>query len=169
LKDAGIIARPLDMVVRTDKPTAVEIAELIAEQARAVGITIAIRRVAVSELVAPNGPLYGGNYDLALFPFIAGFDPDVYDQFACSRVPPHGFDKPRFCDHALDRLMLAAVRPYAREQRLPYYHSIERILARELPLVVLYQAISVDAFPAWLHREQSAPDTPFWNVADWRP
>ena len=53
-------------------------------QERPLGIRLSIRRFSVEELVAPNGPLYGGHYDVAIFPFIAGFDPDVRDQFACT-------------------------------------------------------------------------------------
>ena len=157
----------LDVIVRADKPSALEMATLMQAQARSLGIRLSIRRFAVSALVAPDGPLYGGHYDIALFPFIAGFDPDVRDQFSCRRIPPHGFNKSRFCDPALDQLMQAAVRPYSRAERIPYYRRIERVLAAQLPMVAMYQAISINTFPAKLRNEHSAVNTPFWNVADW--
>ncbi|HEY5339430.1 MAG TPA: ABC transporter substrate-binding protein, partial [Candidatus Aquilonibacter sp.] len=160
-------ALAFDLIARADKPSAVEIATQILEQERSIGVAISIRHFAVSALVAPDGPLYGGHYDIALFPFIAGFDPDVTDQFACHRIPPHGFNKSRYCNRTLDVLMRAAVRPYDRAARLPYYRKIERILASQLPMVVMYQAVSIDAFPNWLRGESSAPNTPFWNVAGW--
>jgi peptide/nickel transport system substrate-binding protein len=157
----------LDIIVRADKPSALEMATLMQAQQRALGIKISIRRFAVDALVAPDGPLYGGHYDIAIFPFIAGFDPDVRDQFACHRVPPHGFNKARFCDPALDRLMQTAVLPYARAARIPYYRQIERVLAADLPMVAMYQATSINTFPANMRNEHSAVNTPFWNVADW--
>jgi peptide/nickel transport system substrate-binding protein len=159
----------LDLIVRADKPSSRTLATLLQAQGRAAGIAISVRTLDVSTLVAPDGPLYGGRFDLALFPFVAGFDPDVYDQFACSRIPPNGFNKPRYCNPQLDRLMREAVRPYDRAARMPYYERIEAILARDLPLVALYRAHSINAFPTWLHGEHSAPDTPFWNVAEWKP
>ncbi len=161
------VALAFDLIARADKPSAVEIATQILEQERSIGVAISIRRFAVTALVAPDGPLYGGHYDIALFPFIAGFDPDVTDQFACNRIPPHGFNKSRYCNRTLDALMRAAVRPYDRAARLPYYQKIERILASQLPMVAMYQAVSINAFPNWLRGESSAPNTPFWNVADW--
>jgi peptide/nickel transport system substrate-binding protein len=157
----------LDIIVRADKPSALEMATIMQAQERPLGIRITIRRFAVSALVAPNGPLYGGHYDVAIFPFIAGFDPDVRDQFACHRIPPHGFNKARFCNPALDRLMNAAVQPYSRAARIPYYRQVERVLAADLPMVAMYQAISINTFPAQLRNESSAVNTPFWNVADW--
>ncbi|HUA10189.1 MAG TPA: peptide ABC transporter substrate-binding protein [Candidatus Acidoferrales bacterium] len=157
----------LDIIARADKPSALQMATQIQAQERSLGVRITIRRLAVDALVAPDGPLYGGHYDLALFPFIAGFDPDVRDQFACNRVPPRGFNKARYCNPALDRIMDQAVRPYERAARIPYYREVQRNLARDLPIVVMYQAVSINTFPAWLRNERSAVNTPFWNVADW--
>ncbi|HTV92474.1 MAG TPA: peptide ABC transporter substrate-binding protein [Verrucomicrobiae bacterium] len=164
-KDGAALA--LDIIVRADKPSALDMATLMQAQTRPLGIRLSIRRFAVSALVAPDGPLYGGHYDVAIFPFIAGFDPDVRDQFSCRRIPPHGFNKSRFCDPALDQLMQAAVRPYSRAERIPYYRTIQHVLAAQLPMVAMYQAISINTFPAKLRNEHSAVNTPFWNVADW--
>jgi peptide/nickel transport system substrate-binding protein len=157
----------LDIVVRADKPSALQMATLMQAQERPLGVRLSIHRFEVDALVAPNGPLYGGHYDVALFPFIAGFDPDVRDQFACRRIPPHGFNKARYCNPPLDRLMNEAVRPYTRAERIPYYREVQRILARDLPIDVMFQAVSINTFPADLHHEHSAVNTPFWNVADW--
>ena len=163
----GAATLTLDIIVRADKPSALEMATLMQAQERPLGIRVSIRRFAVSALVAPDGPLYGGHYDVALFPFIAGFDPDVRDQFSCHRIPPHGFNKARFCDPALDSLMQAAVRPYERAERIPYYREVQRVLAAELPIVAMFQAVSIDTFPAGLRNERGAANTPFWNVAEW--
>ncbi len=157
----------LDVIVRADKPSALEMATLMQAQLRPLGIRLSIRRFAVSALVAPDGPLYGGHYDIALFPFIAGFDPDVRDQFGCARIPPHGFNKARYCNPALGRIMNEAVRPYDRAARIPYYRAVQRILAADLPMVAMYQAVSINTFPSWLRNEHAAVNTPFWNVADW--
>lgn len=167
LRHKGNQTLTLDTIVRADKPSALQMATLMQAQERLLGIHLSIRRFDVAELVAPDGPLYGGHYDVALFPFIAGFDPDVRDQFACRRVPPHGFNKARYCNPPLDRLMNEAVRPYSRADRAPYYREVQRILARDLPIVAMFQAVSINTFPAELRKEHSAVNTPFWNVADW--
>ena len=148
LRHKGGASSSLDIIVRADKPSALEMATLMQAQQRPLGIRLSIRRFAVSALVAPNGPLYGGHYDIALFPFIAGFDPDVRDQFGCKRIPPNGFNKARYCNPALGRVMNEAVRPYDRAARIPYYREVQRILrgrsadGRNVPSC-LHQHISV--------------------------
>ncbi len=167
LRHKGGATLGFDIIVRADKPSALEMATLMQAQEHQAGIRLTIRRFPVAALVAPNGPLYGGHYDVALFPFIAGFDPDVRDQFACRRVPPRGFNKSRYCNPALDRLMNQAVRTYSRTERVPYYREVQHVLARDLPIAVLFQAVSINTFPADLRNEHSAVNTPFWNVATW--
>ncbi|HVA28469.1 MAG TPA: peptide ABC transporter substrate-binding protein, partial [Candidatus Baltobacteraceae bacterium] len=157
----------LTLVVRDDRPSQLSIATQIQAQERAAGVDVSIRRYPVSELVAPDGPLYGGYYDLALFTFIGNYDPDVTDQFSCDRIPPRGFNKPRYCNPALDALMKKAAGTYDRTERIALYRPIQEILARDLPLDALFQANAVNIFPEDLRGESNAPSGPFWNVANW--
>jgi peptide/nickel transport system substrate-binding protein len=158
----------IDLLVRADKPSALIMATQMQAQERAVGISLTIRPISVDEYVAPHGPLYGGRFQVALFPFVAGFDPDVRDQFGCDRIPPRGFNKPRYCNPALDALMDRAVVPYERDARIAIYRQVQAILARDLPLAALYQAVSINTFPSNLRNERAAVTTPFWNVAQWK-
>ncbi len=170
---AGIRSRngrplALDLIVRSDKPSATSMATQIQAAEKLLGVTVTIRRFPVTAFVAPDGPLYSGHYQIALFQFIAGYDPDVSDQFACARIPPNGFNKARYCNPALDALAARASQTYDRRSRVQTYRAIERILARDLPLDALYQAVSINAFPKALRGQTTAVDTPFWNVAAWR-
>ncbi|MBV8638075.1 MAG: peptide ABC transporter substrate-binding protein [Candidatus Eremiobacteraeota bacterium] len=163
----GGVTLALDFLVRADKPSALIMATQMQAEAKAAGVSIAIRELAIGEFVAPNGPLYGGRFQVALFPFVNGFDPDVRDQFGCYRIPPHGFNKPRYCNPRLNPLMAAAVVPYDRASRTTLYHKVESMLAQDLPMAALYQAVSINTFPAALQNEHAAVTTPFWNVGDW--
>jgi peptide/nickel transport system substrate-binding protein len=158
----------LDLLVRADKPSALIMATQIQAQAKTAGISVAIRELAINEFVATNGPLYGGRFQVALFPFVNGFDPDVRDQFGCDRIPPRGFNKPRYCNSQLDAMMEDAVLAYDRAGRAAVYHDIEHILSEDMPMAALYQAVSINTFPAALKNEHSAVTTPFWNVAEWK-
>ncbi len=158
----------LDLIVRADRPTGIEVATQIQQQAQAAGVTINIRRIDITELTSPSGPLYSGRYDLAFFPFINGFDPDVSDQFACDRIPPRGFNKPRYCNHELDRLMARAAQSYDRAERIALYRKIQKILAHDLPMIALYQGMSINVFPLALRYQSNAITSPFWNVGAWK-
>jgi ABC-type transport system substrate-binding protein len=112
--------------------------------------------------------LYSGHYELALFPFINGFDPDVRDQFSCEAIPPSGFNKPRYCNPQLDVLMSSATQDYNRTKRTQIYHVIQRVLADDLPMLAMYQAVSINTFPSNLSGPTEAITTPFWNVGAWK-
>lgn len=171
IRRRGAMPLVVSMIVRADKPTATTLATAIQAAEHQIGIAVQIRRYPVNLLVATpqdGGPLYGGHYGVAVFPFIAGFDPDVTDQFACDRIPPKGFNKARYCNRDLDHLMQHAASTFSRSERVLLYHEVQRILAADLPLVALYQAASINAFPERLEGESSAVNTAFWNVAAWR-
>ncbi len=163
----GGVMLALDLLVRADKPSALIMAMQMQADAKAAGISVDVHELAIGEFVAPDGPLYGGRFQLALFPFVNGFDPDVRDQFGCNRIPPHGFNKSRYCNPQLDGLMAQAVVPYDRASRTAVYRKLEHVLASDLPMASLYQAVSINTFPAELQNEHAAVTTPFWNVADW--
>lgn len=165
-KDGAALS--LDLLARSDKPSAVEMATQMQAQLRSVGVSLNVRRIDVLEYTSPSGPLYSGRYELALFPFINGFDPDVRDQFACDRVPPNGFNKPRYCNHHLDVLLAAATQDYNRTRRTQIYHVVQRVLAEDLPMLAMYQAVSINTFPSKLMGPTEAITTPFWNVGAWK-
>jgi peptide/nickel transport system substrate-binding protein len=159
------------LVTRADKPSAITLATAIQAAERGVGVAVAIRRYPIALLMAPDssgGPLYGGRFGMTLLQFIAGFDPDVADQFSCDRIPPHGFNKARYCNPRVDALLADGARAQDRATRRRDYRAVQRILARDLPLVALYQATSINVFPARLRNQRTAVTTPFWNVATWR-
>lgn len=156
-----------DILARADKPSGVAMATQMQAQLRDAGVALSVRRTAVLNLTSPSGPLYSGHYSLALFPFINGFDPDVRDQFACDRIPPHGFNKPRYCNHHLDVLMASATQVYNRTERTQIYHVVQRVLAGDLPMLAMYQAVSINTFPSTLQGPTAAITTPFWNVGSW--
>lgn len=165
-KDGHRIA--VDLIVRSDRPSTAEIATQIQAAERAIGVGVSILHYPVSTIVAPNGPLYGGTYQVALFRFMAGFDPDVTDQFNCDRIPPDGFNKARYCNRRLDVLLARAASTYDVPTRIRLYRRIQSVLARDLPLDVLYQVVSINAFPKALKGQTTAITSPFWNVGAWR-
>jgi len=161
---------PLDlsMIVRSDQPSSSAIAATFAQQLRDLGVTVETRQYAIAEWGAPDGPLYSGRFDVAIAQFFAGFDPDVTDQFGCDRIPPHGYNKPRYCNPHLDRLLARAAATYSRPERLALYADAQRILARDLPMMPIYRLVLLDALPATLTGVNESPVTTFYGVAGWR-
>ncbi|HEY9084602.1 MAG TPA: peptide ABC transporter substrate-binding protein, partial [Candidatus Tyrphobacter sp.] len=136
----------------------------------AIGADVSLKDFDVDTFVAPpeeGGPVYSGKFQMALYPFENGNDPDVIDQFACSHVPPNGYNKSRFCDRRVDALMLAALRTYDPAKRKAIYVQLERILAQQLPIELIYRTREIDAFTTRLRGESVSPTGPFWNAWSW--
>ena len=157
----------LHVIVRGDQPSSSELAIEFAAQLRSLGVGVELRQYPIDEWGSPGGPLYGGAFDIAIAQFIAGFDPDVTDQFACDRIPPRGYNKPRYCNPALDAILARAAASYDRGLRRELYRQAQRILARDVPLVPLYRLVSLDALPAALHGVDPTAVSPFYGVARW--
>jgi peptide/nickel transport system substrate-binding protein len=158
----------LTLIVRSDQPSSAALAATFAQQLRASGVTVETRQYAIQEWGSPDGPLYRGRFDLAIAQFITGPDPDLTDQFACNRIPPRGYNKPRYCDPQLDDVMTRAAATYVTSERIALYRIAQRILARDVPLMPLYRLVALNAMPATLQGFNPSPVSPFYDAAKWR-
>ena len=158
------------LVIQAATPGDTIIANGIEQYARAVGASIVVKAFNVTQLVAPanaGGPVYGGKFQLALYPFVNGNDPDTTDQFACANVPPHGYNKSRICDPAIDALLNDGKSTYDVARRKAIYAQLEHRLYEELPIVLLYQRREIDSFTRRLRGQTTSVDSAWWNVAAW--
>lgn len=146
-------------------------ASAIAQYERAVGAHVAIRAFNVTQFGAPaamGGPVYAGKFDMALYSFVNGDDPDTTDQFACANAPPHGYNKSRICDPRIDALLRAGRSTYDPGKRKAVYARLQALLYEELPVVPIYQRRELDAFTDRLRGPTGSIDSVFWDVARWR-
>lgn len=164
--------RPLDLqlVIQAQTPGDAVVGNVIAQAGRAVGARITLRAYAVTQFVAPagmGGPVYGGKFQMALYPFVNGDDPDTSDQFDCARIPPNGYNKSRFCDPSLDALLALARSVYDRDRRIRTYRKIEALLYAKLPIALLYQRRQINAFSDRIVGQSTSLSGAFWNVGGW--
>ncbi len=142
----------------------------IAQYERAVGARASVKQFSVTQFGAPadlEGPVYGGKFNMALYSFVNGDDPDTTDQFACANVPPHGYNKSRICDPYIDTLLRKGRTAYDEATRKAVYAKLQTLLSDELPIVPMYQRRELDAFTDRLHGPSGSIDSVFWNVATW--
>jgi len=137
---------------------------------RAVGVDVRLKAYQITQFSAPaadGGPIYGGKFQLAYYPFVNGDDPDVTDQFACANVPPRGYNKSRYCDPSLDRLMAQARTVYDRPARVVAYSRIQKALHKALPIALLYRRREIDAFSWRLRGISGSVSSIFWDASVW--
>lgn len=159
------------MVIQAATPGDAIIGNAVTQYERAVGASIELKQFEVSQFVAPvsqGGPVYGGKFNLALYPFVNGDDPDTTDQFACANVPPNGYNKSRICDPRIDALLIAGRGTFDLAKRKAIYARLERLLYQQMPIILIYQRREIDTFTTRLRGETGSSDSIFWNVAAWR-
>ena len=161
----------VQLVIQAKTPGDEILGSAIQQEARAAGAEVTLKAFNVTQFVAPaqsGGPVYGGKFQMALYPFVNGDDPDTTDQFACRNVPPHGYNKSRYCDPALDALLAQARSTYDEPVRAKIYAQIQARLSRDLPIVLLYQRREVDALSTRITGASGSVSTVFWNAGAWR-
>jgi peptide/nickel transport system substrate-binding protein len=158
------------MLIQANTPGDAILGSAVQQYERAAGVDVTLKQYEITQFVAPasaGGPVYGGKFQIAYYPFVNGDDPDVSDQFFCANIPPHGYNKSRFCNSKLDTLLIAARRTYDPGERKQYYAQIQQLLSELLPIVLLYQRREIDAYNSRLHGVVGSVSSIFWNVGTW--
>jgi peptide/nickel transport system substrate-binding protein len=164
--------RALDLllIVQAQTPGDQIVGNVVAAYERKIGVRVTLKQFSVTQFVAPGnlgGPVHGGHFQMALYPFTNGDDPDTTDQFSCRNVPPKGYNKSRICDPHIDVLLEAGRRTYGVAARRAVYASLQRLLYRELPIALLYQRRQISAFTTRLRGQTTSLSGAFWNVGRW--
>jgi peptide/nickel transport system substrate-binding protein len=158
------------LVIQAATPGNEIIGDNIVQYERAAGVKVTLKAFNITQFVAPaqdGGPVYGGKFQMALYPFENGADPDTTDQFACKNVPPNGFNKSRLCDRRVDALLAAGRATYNVAKRKAIYARLQRLLYAQMPIALLYQTREIDTWTTRLHVRGGAQPQPFANVARW--
>lgn len=126
-------------LVTNAEPDRVALAELLAEQLRAKGLVVTVEPLPAVELVGARLGLH--DYDVALFGWEAGVDPDPYSGWHTSQIPPPGRNVASYQDPESDRMLEAARRTLdVTERRALYAAFTERFVERAASVVLLYPA-----------------------------
>lgn len=164
--------RPLDLllILQASTPGDAIVADNVVQYENAVGAHVTLKQFNITQFVAPaseNGPVYSGKFQMALYSFENGDDPDTTDQFACANVPPHGYNKSRICDPQIDALLAQGLRTYDPAARTQTYRALQTVLYRDLPIALIYRRTQINAFTDRLRNQTTSLSGAFWNVGAW--
>jgi len=183
LREAGYTAGPdgmfarngerLQLVLVTDVADAThkKICELVQAMLKTVGIDIRIKFYPADLLYAPagmGGILHRGIFDLVMLPWYAGIDPDNSSQFMCRNMPPNGYNDTHYCTSEMDRLQADALSHYDLAARRRSYFAIERLLARDNPIIILWWQRQQEPIGVEFKGFAPNPTVESWNAWKWR-
>lgn len=161
--------RPLALtyVEFPESTTGVRVATFVQSELAQRGVAVTIKPVSNAQLFLPasrGGLLARGDFDLAYVPWPMGADPDDSFLLAC------GGDENYmgYCDRDVDRWEAAALAATSQGARKALYARIEARVARDVPVLYLFNPKYVYAYRAALEGFDPNPFTPTWNAQDWR-
>ncbi len=147
------------------------IAVQVQQALRALGIAVTIRSYSPTLFLAPaadGGPIFAGRFQAAFTEILTSADPDTQWYLGCAQAAPRGFNVSRFCDAITERAEAAGVANYDPAVRRKYAAIVQRRVAQLVPYVPLWQRRSIFVLPKSLQGFRPSPESPYWNVAQWR-
>jgi peptide/nickel transport system substrate-binding protein len=120
----------------------------VQSELKALGVDVRVHPYVPTMFDAPQsqgGILARGRYDIALYGWYAGMDPDDSGQFTCDQRPPNGYDHSFYCSAAMDAAQRAALASYDEGTRKRAYAHIEALLLRDVPIAFLGSPVAISA------------------------
>lgn len=151
--------------------TAEAVAILAQANWKAVGIDTLVKTYSSSLYLASyggNGIVQTGKFDVALYSWLNGVDPDDSVQFMCDQFPPKGQNVFHYCNPAFDRQERIALGSNDRAVRKKAYDEAQRVWARDVPGIILWYGSRISVKNADLKDYRPAHAvTSFWNPYQW--
>ena len=170
-RDAGGMRRKsgkslsLTYVQFPETTTGVRVAALVQRELSERGFDVTIKQISNAQLFLPTtGALAAGAFDMAYVPWSMGADPDDRFLLACSGAAKNYM---RYCARAIERLEEDAVARAGQAARRADYIAIDRIVARDVPIVYLFNPSYVYAYRQRLHGFAPNAFSPTWNAYAW--
>lgn len=137
----------------------VDIARMIAEQLKAVGIDA---RVVPYEWATFFRDVRRGNFQLYSLSWVGITEPDIfYEVFHSSQLPPAGLNRGRYRNPEVDELVAAGRVTMDDGKRREIYAKVQRILLDDLPIVPLWYEKNVAVYRKGLEGVVVYPDASY--------
>jgi len=137
---------------------------------RPLGVEVELKGFDYATLYAAaqnGGILNGGKFDLTLYAWISGADPDNSSQWTCAAVPPAGNNVARYCSTAMDAAQRLALSTFDRAVRARAYAQTQSLLLRDAPGAFVYYQSLRYAHIAALRNFAPNGLSEGWNAQDW--
>ena len=147
--------------------TGVRAAALVQRELFDRGIDVTIKSISNAQLFLPardGGTLAKGAFDMAYVPWTMGADPDDRFLLGCAGGNKNYM---RYCDRDVDRLENAAAAEPDRAKRKLAYARIDARIARDVPIVYLFNPNYIYAYAPRLKGFAPNAFVPTWNAYAW--
>jgi peptide/nickel transport system substrate-binding protein len=130
IRDRDGVKFEFQMLITSGSNTAQQFALLLQEECAKAGIKVEIRQLEGSTFF---DRVDKGQFDACMLAWILDLDPDVFDTFHSSMVPPEGLNHGFYSNAKVDSLLEAGRVEFDREKRAEIYHQVHRIMHEDPP------------------------------------
>ncbi len=137
---------------------------------RAVGVEVLPKSFPYSQLYAPeqSGGIYAsGKYDVGLYAWVAGRDPDDSAQYLSDAIPPAGENYSFYRSARMDALQRTALSTFDVAARKRAYARIEQLLIDDAPQLFLFYRKMLYAYAPQLRNFTPNGVGEAWNAQAW--
>ena len=159
------------LVYGTQSQTVRTITAQVQQMYRALGIDLQLKGFDYATLYAAaqsGGILNGGKFDLAMYAWVSGSDPDNSSQWTCAMIPQAGNNIARYCSPAMEAAQRLALSTFDHATRKRAYSRIESLLLSDAPAAFIYDQSLRYAHSADLRSFMPNGISEAWNAQDWR-
>lgn len=146
--------------------------QLIIQQLKEVGIQAEARFVDVPVFFGDT--LKNRRFEVAMYAWVAGVDPDNYNFWHSRQIPGRfnnyeGQNYPGWRNLEVDKLTEQGLKTVSMEERKQIYYRIQDILVQEVPVVPLYFRSTIDAVKISVANYKPNPTAAgnLWNAWQW--
>ncbi|MBP2680289.1 MAG: extracellular solute-binding protein, family 5 [Candidatus Krumholzibacteriota bacterium] len=147
-----------DFFIVSGSETGRRFSELFQEQCRRAGIVVNLRQI---EGATFFDKMFKGEYDGTALAWRLENDPDVYDTFHSSQVPPIGLNHTFYSNARVDSLLEAGRVEFDREKRAEIYHRVHRLIAEDQPYTFINSVPEKRPFSKRIGGIVISPNGPF--------
>ena len=125
-------------------------ATVLQEHFRKVGVEVNVRQYEFATLFAD---VITGNFQMVTLQWVGGAvaDPDILRRiFHSDQIPPGGFNRGRYANPEVDRLLDEATRASGEPERRRLYQAVQRLVAEDQPYISLWYRTNVAVTQPWI-------------------
>jgi peptide/nickel transport system substrate-binding protein len=149
-----------------------QVGTIVQDELRRVGIVASLKTFAPGLFFGPastGGILLSGKYQLAYDARLLGNDPNDEAYYGCSEFPPTGANDVFWCNAKANAAMNDALISYDQARRKRDYAIEQEEMARDVPIIPLWEVRRFDAFRVPVTGFAPSPGgSTFWNAWAWR-
>ncbi len=143
----------------------------IQQMYRSLGVDVQLKGFDYATLYAAaqsGGILNGGKFDMSIYTWIAGGDPDDSSQWTCAAIPPGGNNVARYCSPEMEAAQRLALSTFDRSARKRAYARVQSLLLRDAPAAFIYYQALRYAHADDLQNFAPNGISEGWNAQEWR-